>query len=176
MTSLPMLQHHLEDSDQMSDQIRISMIDDVTIVADDHKQISAHKLVLSACSEYFRNIFQNNSKHAHPLLCLDGISSTDVENILDYMYNGEIKIYQENLDRFLNVDQRFRLEGLLSDKSESDYNILEDTESRYLENEIILKEDKASHPIRKMARNIQLGSLEMRLSFSPISQPKMHQF
>ena len=68
---------------------------DVTLVSDDHKQVSAHKLVLSACSEYFRNIFQHNNKpNAHPLLCLDGISSTDLENIVEYIYNGKIQIYQ----------------------------------------------------------------------------------
>ena len=27
---------------------------DVTLVGDDHKQISAHRLVLSACSDYFQ--------------------------------------------------------------------------------------------------------------------------
>ena len=92
---------------------------DVTLVSDDHKQVSAHKLVLSACSEYFRNIFQHNNKpNAHPLLCLDGISSTDLENIVEYIYNGQIQIYQDQLDRFLEVAQRFRLEGLLSDKDE----------------------------------------------------------
>ena len=126
---------------------------DVTIVSDDHKQISAHKLVLSACSEYFRNIFQNNSKHAHPLLCLEGVSSTDLENMLDYIYNGEIQIYQDNLDRFLSVAQRFRLEGLLSDKNESDHNMSEDTESRYIESEIINDKDKGIHLKRKMAKN-----------------------
>ena len=92
---------------------------DVTLVSDDHKQVSAHKLVLSACSEYFRNIFQHNNKpNAHPLLCLDGISSADLENIVEYIYNGQIQIYQDQLDRFLEVAQRFRLEGLLSNKDE----------------------------------------------------------
>ena len=97
---------------------------DVTLVSDDYKQVSAHKLVLSACSEYFRNIFKNNhTKNIHHLLlCLDGISSTDLENIVDYIYNGEIQIYQDNLDRFLTIAQRFRLEGLLSDKEEPSEN------------------------------------------------------
>ena len=91
---------------------------DVTLVADDHKQVSAHKLVLSACSEYFKDIFKNNNnKLSHPILCLDGISSADLENILGYIYNGEIQIYQEALDRFLGIAQRFKLEGLLSDNN-----------------------------------------------------------
>ena len=31
---------------------------DVTLVSDDQKQVPAHKLILSACSEYFRNILK----------------------------------------------------------------------------------------------------------------------
>ena len=56
---------------------------DVTLVSDDHLQISAHKLVLSACSEYFKNIFKNH--YHHPLVCLSGISSEDLNNVVDYM-------------------------------------------------------------------------------------------
>ena len=88
---------------------------DVTIVTDDHEQIAAHKLVLSACSEYFRNIFKKN-KHSHPLLCLDGVSSKDVRNMMDYVYNGELQIFQEDLDGFLNVAQRLKIEGLMTDQ------------------------------------------------------------
>merc|ERR1712126_655519 len=89
-------------------------LQDVTLVADDHKQISAHKLVLSACSDYFNNIFKN-SKHSHLTVCLDGVNNQDLNNILDYIYNGEVQIYQDDLDRFLTVAQRLKLQGLLGD-------------------------------------------------------------
>ena len=85
---------------------------DVTLVSDDHSKVEAHKLVLSACSEYFRDIFENN-QHPHPLICFDSISSDDMKNIMDYIYNGEVQIYQENLDRFLTIAQRLKLEGLI---------------------------------------------------------------
>ena len=85
---------------------------DVTLVTDDSNQVSAHKLVLSACSEYFKNIFRNNEKYQHPLLCLDGLSSKDLSNVLDYIYNGEVQIFQDDLDRFLAVAQKLKLEGL----------------------------------------------------------------
>ena len=87
---------------------------DVTIVSDDNEHIAAHKLVLSTCSEYFKSIFMKN-KHSHPLVCLEGVSSIDVRNMMDYIYNGELQIFQEDLDRFLNVAQRFKLEGLITD-------------------------------------------------------------
>ena len=84
----------------------------VTLVSNDNQQVSAHKLVLSSCSEYFRNIFKNNPNN-HPFLCMDGVTKEDLTNILDYMYNGEVHVYQDDLDRFLNIAERFKLQGLL---------------------------------------------------------------
>ena len=95
-------------------------LQDVTIVTDDNEQVAAHKLVLSACSEYFKNIFKKN-KSPNLLLCIEGINSDDFGNVLDYIYNGEVQILQENLDRFLEVAQRFKLEGLQLKKEEDDF-------------------------------------------------------
>ena len=96
---------------------------DVTIVTDDNEQIAAHKLVLSACSEYFKNIFKRN-KTPNLVLCIEGVNSSDLGNVLDYIYNGEVKIIQENVNKFLELAERFKLEGLLGNKkhkeSESD--------------------------------------------------------
>ena len=85
---------------------------DVTLVSDDQQQVSAHKVVLASSSEYFKNILTSN-KHAHPMLCLNGVKNVDLKNILDFLYNGEIQMYQDNLDNFLDIAQRFQIEGLL---------------------------------------------------------------
>ena len=37
----------------------------------------------------------------------------ELTNVLDYIYNGELQIYQENLERFLEIAARFQLEGLI---------------------------------------------------------------
>ena len=91
---------------------------DVTLVSDDQQQVSAHKIVLSSSSEYFKSILTSNS-HSHPMLCLSGVNQEDLKNILDYVYNGEIQIYQDQLDQFLNIAQRFQLEGLMQGKEET---------------------------------------------------------
>ena len=90
---------------------------DVTLVTDDDQHVSAHKLVLSACSDYFKSIFKK-TKHKNPHLCLDGINSKDILNVLDYVYNGEVHIFQEELDHFLTIAQKLRLQGLLSSDDE----------------------------------------------------------
>ena len=60
----------------------------------------------------FKNIFKNNNKpNAQTLLCLEGIAADDLNNIMDYIYNGEVNIFQDCLDRFLSVAQRLKLEG-----------------------------------------------------------------
>ena len=88
---------------------------DVTLVSDDHQQITAHRVVLSAFSGYFNDVLSQTT-HSHPLLCLDGINSTELNNVLDYIYNGELRIYPDNLDSFLKVAQKLKLEGLQNSK------------------------------------------------------------
>ena len=92
---------------------------DVTLVSDDERQIPAHKLVLSACSDFFKSILRNNS-HSHPLLYLSGIHSTNLSLILDYIYQGEVQIYQEHLDSFLEVAQKLKIGGLNTDHNDEE--------------------------------------------------------
>ena len=113
---------------------------DVTLVSDDQHQVTAHKLVLAASSDYFKNIFKN--KISNPFLCLDGISSADMNNILDYIYHGEVQIYHEHLDRFLTVAQRFKLEGLLG--GEEEVVVEEMEEKKAISNLKIVKPEKSS--------------------------------
>merc|ERR1719397_168290 len=86
---------------------------DVTLVTDDQGMMSAHKLVLSACSPYFKHVLTQN-KHSHPMLCLEGISSSELKYVLDYIYQGEVLLCQEELDRFVNIGSRLQLEGLVA--------------------------------------------------------------
>ena len=92
---------------------------DVTLVTDDHTQISAHKLVLSASSDLFKSILRKNHL-SHPLLYLSGVDSTSVGFVLDYIYQGEVEIYQNELDNFLEVAQKMKIDGLLSTVHEED--------------------------------------------------------
>ena len=131
---------------------------DVTLVSDDNKQVSAHKLVLSSCSEYFKSIFKHNSKpNVHPLLCLDGITAEDLKNIMDYIYNGEVQIFQEDLDRFLIVAQRLKLEGLMGGKvkdevDNQDQGTVKDEYDQSLENEATPSFEETTNTERKMTK------------------------
>ena len=109
---------------------------DVTIASDDKEQIAAHKLVLSTCSLYFKSIFMKN-KNSNLILCLEGLSCNDVRNMMDYMYNGELQIFQDDLDRFINIAQRFKLEGLITiDDDAAQEEEINVKETEHLNNEV----------------------------------------
>ena len=86
---------------------------DVTLISDDKAKFSAHKIILSSCSNVF-NLILKESNNANPLLYLGGVSSANLELILDYIYYGEVNLYQEQLDSFLESAQKLEIEGLIN--------------------------------------------------------------
>ena len=92
---------------------------DVTLVSEDNKLFQTHKIVLTACSSFFKPILKANV-HAHPLIYLSGVDSTNLQFILNYIYEGEVQLYQEQLDLFLNVAQKLQISGLLGNQMEGD--------------------------------------------------------
>ena len=89
---------------------------DVTLACDDDQQIEAHKVVLAACSSFFKNIIRKN-KNSHPLLYMRGISRHDLMKVIDFIYNGEVNIFQEDLERFMAIAKDLKLSGLTGDDS-----------------------------------------------------------
>ena len=54
------------------------------------------------------------------------MKTSDLNNVLDYIYYGEIQIYQHDLDRFLGIAGRLKLDGLMEGeqlKKEDDSNL-----------------------------------------------------
>lgn len=87
------------------------VLSDVTLITDDDEPIQAHRVVLSTCSDFFKKVFQRNI-HSNLVLYLSDLKSQEINQILDYIYFGEIHIMQDNLDRFVQIAQKLRLEGL----------------------------------------------------------------
>jgi len=91
---------------------------DVTLACDD-EQIQAHKVILSACSQFFQNILRRNP-HQHPLLYLKGVKFTDLQLVLNYMYHGEVLVAQEELISFLAAAEELKVKGLAPPNSKKD--------------------------------------------------------
>ena len=85
---------------------------DVTLACDDGLSIEAHRIILSAGSQVLSDIFKR-SKHPNPFIYLKGIKQTNLENVLDFLYNGEVNIPQEDLNKFLETAQELQVKGLL---------------------------------------------------------------
>jgi len=90
---------------------------DVTLACDDD-QLQAHKVILSACSPFFRTILRRN-KHEHPLLYLKGVKYADLVSVLNFMYHGEVNVAQEELNSFLAVAEDLRVKGLTQTTSDT---------------------------------------------------------
>ena len=88
---------------------------DVTPVCDD-EQIQAHKVILSACSSFFRNVLRLNP-HQHPLLYMKGVKFSDLQAVLTFMYHGEVNVAQEELNSFLSVAEDLQVKGLTQTQS-----------------------------------------------------------
>ena len=84
---------------------------DVTLACDDDSQIQAHKVIIAACSPFFRNVLRKNS-HQHPLLYLKGVKYRELINVLNFMYMGEVNVAQDDLNSFLAVAEDLRVKGL----------------------------------------------------------------
>ena len=92
---------------------------DVTLACGDDF-IQAHKVILSACSTFFRNILARSSlHHTNLLLYLKGIRSQDMESVLEFMYQGEVSVSQDDLNMFLQVAEDLQVKGLTQNNTES---------------------------------------------------------
>ncbi|XP_029165823.1 protein abrupt-like isoform X1 [Nylanderia fulva] len=88
---------------------------DVTLACDSCT-FTAHKVVLSACSPYFRDLLKANPCQ-HPIVILRDVASSDMESLLRFMYNGEVHVGQEQLPAFLKTAQMLQVKGLADVKS-----------------------------------------------------------
>merc|ERR1712129_686968 len=87
---------------------------DVTLATDDGQHIQAHKMVLSAGSHFFSDIFMKTN-YSNILIYLKGISSAELEPITDFLYNGEAFITQDYLPTFLGTTKELQIKGLLGE-------------------------------------------------------------
>jgi hypothetical protein len=92
---------------------------DVTLACEGNQRIEAHKVMLSSGSSLFKTLLTEN-KHPNPLIYLRGIKLKDLVSVVDFIYNGEVSVYKEDLNDFLEVAEEFKLKGLSQNASNSE--------------------------------------------------------
>ena len=75
---------------------------DVTLVCDGDNQIRAHKVIISACSPFFRNILLKNP-HPNPLIYLNGVNFDDLKCLINFMYSGQTQVAPDDFHSFMNA-------------------------------------------------------------------------
>lgn len=88
---------------------------DVTLAAEG-KQIQAHRVVLSACSSYFKELFISHPCQ-HPIVLLKDVNFKDLCTVIHFMYYGEVNIEQGQINSILKTAETLHVKGF-ADKAD----------------------------------------------------------
>ena len=95
---------------------------DVTLAIDQDHQCQAHKVILSASSPYFRSVLRRNQTAPNPVLIMPAnVRYNDLRALLDFVYQGEVKIPTNELEEFLALAKLLKIKGL-TEKTEDEAN------------------------------------------------------
>ncbi|XP_058064429.1 modifier of mdg4-like isoform X2 [Anopheles bellator] len=89
---------------------------DVTLCCEGRK-IRAHKILLSACSPYFKEVFKENPCQ-HPVIIFKNVRHSDLMSIVEFMYQGEVSVAQDQLPSFLHTAELLSIRGLTDSSNE----------------------------------------------------------
>merc|ERR1712096_9218 len=83
---------------------------DITLACED-RQIKTHKFVISAFSPVLRSILKLH-QNPHPLIYLRKIKYANLQNLITFMYQGEVDVSEDHLPSFLETAEDLRIRGL----------------------------------------------------------------
>ena len=121
---------------------------DVTLVCSDGKQIKAHKVILSAGSEFFQSLLKQNRLHPHPLIYLQ-MPHHLLQPLVSFVYLGACEVEQEAIEGFLKTATILGVKGLMAQTSEVNKANAEDPD----ENVIQPAEDMFDPTINKRTKS-----------------------
>merc|ERR1712203_772426 len=108
--------HHASFFMIVEDLCRTEQLCDVTLACGG-QVFETHKLILSVCSPYFRTLL-NSRPDKHPIVYLKDVNPKHLEQLLSYMYRGEINVLQEDLGPLIETARGLQIKGL-ADAGES---------------------------------------------------------
>lgn len=118
---------------------------DVTLSCEG-KKLKAHKIILSACSAYFLDLFKDNPCQ-HPIVILRDIKYQVMVDILTFMYVGEVNVAVENLNVFFQTAELLEVKGLIEDSSAE--NLLKPDESSTNSESVVAEKNCSNNENRK---------------------------
>merc|ERR1712096_39640 len=83
---------------------------DVTLASED-SQVEAHRVLLSTVSTVLQKILKRNPLK-HPIIFLRGTTKKQLDNILDFIYNGSVEVELCELDAFMELAVDLKIKGI----------------------------------------------------------------
>ncbi|XP_050448550.1 transcription factor GAGA-like isoform X1 [Cataglyphis hispanica] len=128
---------------------------DVTL-ASDGQCLTAHKVILSASSPFFKKVFQTNPCQ-HPVIILQDVHFSELEALLIFIYKGEVNIEQKNLPALLKAAETLQIRGLSGGDifAKESYKRLAELEQAVAEDAPLIKEEspKKKQKVSKQQNN-----------------------
>ena len=84
---------------------------DVSLTCGNGKTVPAHRMVLAACSDYFYRLFKDLPEK-HPVIVFKDASEQILNDLLEFMYRGEVEVDDSNLSDFLKFADTLQVKGL----------------------------------------------------------------
>jgi len=129
---------------------------DVTLVCEDNQQIKAHKVILSASSDFFQTVLTVN-RHQHPLIYLKGISKKRLKQVIEFIYIGETNVEEIDVDSFLELGKDLKIAGLVDDLEKVE-EVQEPTHARLESADLDLKSESENDTFVEETANIFVES------------------
>lgn len=96
----------------LQDMFKDESSKDVTLVCSDQIKLKAHKNVLKCCSDIFKQMLNVDGKEKHLMIFLKGVSSQELNPLLNFMYLGHASFDESRINEFLAVAEELRVKEL----------------------------------------------------------------
>ncbi|KAL0842303.1 hypothetical protein ABMA28_014435 [Loxostege sticticalis] len=131
---------------------------DVTLACEGHR-LEAHKVVLSACSPYFKELFKNNPC-PHPIIFMRDCEVSHVRALLQFMYVGQVNIAQAQLSAFLRTADALQIRGLTDCSQHNDKKVNRKSPPSQLRNLLSAKPSHSTSSSKAASQNVETTSVD----------------
>jgi hypothetical protein len=113
VVSVEVIEHSASVLSGLASLLRDKCMCDVVLVVDG-LEFDAHRVLLAACSEYFRKLLGSDWKEGRETrVCLEDVDSTSFSHILNFIYTGRVLLEAAaDLPSLLRACERLRFEAL----------------------------------------------------------------
>ena len=134
---------------------------DITLACGDSSLFAAHKAILASCSPVLRSLVTRLGQQPQAMVYMQGVEAGLLASLLDFIYQGQVEVHQDNIQNFLDLAEEFQVQGL-AESPMKNLEGLSDTEefSKLEEAQDIIKSSTMKEQSYLKERNIVHESFE----------------